>query len=141
MRKLRSFKNTFIQYGILHSNNQFDLRRKSLLIDDIKNMDGVFDYINNEIFAIGLNSSDNFVYYKGQTKLLSSEFQLKYQRLDQETCQLQIMDNSKLIIDLVYNQKDYGVIDRIGVTEIEMDYNFGVWLYCYFEKINRGNSD
>lgn len=33
MRKLRSFKNTFIQFGILNKNNQFVLSDKGNIVD------------------------------------------------------------------------------------------------------------
>ncbi len=134
MRKVQSFINTFIQFGILKSTGEFIIIQQKLEIDDLRNMNGIFHVFGDKTLAFGYTPIDRYVFYDNILISLTENYQIIYHRIDYKLCNLKFIDNECVVLNIDYNQIQYGLVNRIGYTEDEVDYNFGLWLYTKYKK-------
>ena len=129
MIKLQSFKYPLSEYGIFN-NNSFEIIQGQLTVDDVSQMDGFFCILNSSVYLFKKNKTNHF-FYRNRWYELTEKSILNYYRLNEFECSLQWKNKESTIFSIKYYQPNYGLIDRLGYTEDESDYNFGLWLYKY----------
>jgi hypothetical protein len=138
MIKLRSFSQTFARYAELDVDNAtLVVKTAELSPEEAYAMAGTFDLLNNEVLAFFKQSGSRFLFFKDKIIHVEDTDFFICKRLDQETCRLNLTSESgKTKLDVIYNQRYYGEIDRIGWAEDEEDRNFGLWIAKQLSKSN-----
>lgn len=124
----KSFNNLFSEYCILH-NNSFEIVQKQLEYPDIEKMEGYFYLMNQSIYAFKEREIKQRFFFKNQWIELPKNAILYYERVNIYECKIEWKTNDEIIFCILYYQPSWGKMDRMGYTEDEEDYNFGLWLY------------
>jgi hypothetical protein len=134
MTKIKSFTQTFARYAEVDwSTNKISIIDQSLPAEEIYAMEGTFDLLNGEPLALVSNQNENILFYKMSRYRIESGDRILCSRIDEETCKLCLVSPDENIkFECNYKMANSGLIDRIGWTEDEEDYNFGLWLQKNF---------
>jgi hypothetical protein len=120
-----------VQFGTFNLENATFtvIENVSLTVEDLAGMDGVFGFLGDELLVSFQYENRNYIFYNSKLTELSPATEVDYLRIDPDHCQISWSDNGGVILEIKYSQKDFDNIDRIGWTDSEVDYNYGMYLY------------
>lgn len=130
MIRIRSFTQTFARYAEVNPvDRAVVVKNETLPSEVVCKLQGVFDLLNDKALAVFNTNGTDLLLYDGELCEIDADDYFECTRINSDSCKLTLQTfGGRIKFELVYLCAKYGDIDRIGWTEEESDYNFGLWL-------------